>query len=127
ADDHDRSPASARPESRCAHTAAGRAAASYTRCQCQGAQSILGRALRHPKTDLRKDMMMWSKIRAWFKDSETVAWARLQMLGGAVLTVLSATDPSLFNQYIPDRWLPLYIVGSGVLTEVLRRLRAKDL
>ncbi|AZO63491.1 hypothetical protein [Mesorhizobium sp.] len=70
---------------------------------------------------------MWSKIRAWFKDSETVAWARLQMLGGAVLTVLSATDPSLFNQYIPDRWLPLYIVGSGVLTEVLRRLRAKDL
>ncbi|WP_245459016.1 hypothetical protein [Mesorhizobium sp. M1A.F.Ca.IN.022.06.1.1] len=72
-------------------------------------------------------MMMWSKIRAWFKDSETVAWARLQMLGGAVLTVLSATDPSLFNQYIPDRWLPLYIVGSGVLTEVLRRLRAKDL
>ncbi|RUV82874.1 hypothetical protein EOA75_29945 [Mesorhizobium sp. M1A.F.Ca.IN.022.07.1.1] len=70
---------------------------------------------------------MWSKIRAWFKDSETIAWARLQMLGGAVLTVLSATDPSLFNQYIPDRWLPLYIVGSGVLTEVLRRLRAKDL
>ncbi|PBB96443.1 hypothetical protein [Mesorhizobium sp. WSM3862] len=70
---------------------------------------------------------MWSKIRAWFKDSETIAWARLQMLGGAILTVLSATDPSLFNQYIPDRWLPLYIVGSGVLTEVLRRLRAKDL
>lgn len=72
-------------------------------------------------------MTMWSKIRAWFKDSETIAWARLQMLGGAVLTVLSATDPSLFNQYIPDRWLPLYIAGSGVLTEVLRRLRAKDL
>lgn len=70
---------------------------------------------------------MWSKIRAWFKDSETIAWARLQMLGGAVLTVLSATDPSLFNQYIPDCWLPLYIVGSGVLTEALRRLRAKDL
>lgn len=70
---------------------------------------------------------MWSKIRAWFKDSETIAWARLQMLGGAVLTVLSATDPSLFNQYIPDRWLPLYIVGSGVLTEVLRRVRAKDM
>lgn len=72
-------------------------------------------------------MKMWSKIRGWFKDSETIAWARLQMLGGAVLTVLSATDPSLFSQYIPDRWLPLYIVGSGVLTEVLRRLRAKDL
>ncbi|AZO63036.1 MAG: hypothetical protein E5X23_26750 [Mesorhizobium sp.] len=70
---------------------------------------------------------MWSKIRAWFKDSETIAWARLQMLGGAILTVLSATDPSLFNQYIPDRWLPLYIVGSGILTEALRRIRAKDM
>ncbi|RWI95024.1 MAG: hypothetical protein E5X33_30595 [Mesorhizobium sp.] len=70
---------------------------------------------------------MWSKIRAWFKDSETIAWARLQMLGGAILTVLSTTDPSLFNQYIPDRWLPLYIVGSGILTEALRRIRAKDM
>ncbi|RUV10405.1 MULTISPECIES: hypothetical protein [unclassified Mesorhizobium] len=70
---------------------------------------------------------MWSKIRAWFKDSETIAWARLQMLGGAILTVLSATEPSLFNQYIPDRWLPLYIVGSGILTEALRRIRAKDM
>ncbi|TIS01467.1 MAG: hypothetical protein E5X13_14290 [Mesorhizobium sp.] len=72
-------------------------------------------------------MTMWSKIRAWFKDSETIAWARLQMLGGAILTVLSATEPSLFNQYIPDRWLPLYIVGSGILTEALRRIRAKDM
>ncbi|RUV41076.1 MAG: hypothetical protein EOQ55_00740 [Mesorhizobium sp.] len=70
---------------------------------------------------------MWGKIRAWFKDSETIVWARVQMLGGAVLTVLSTTDPSLFNQYIPDRWLPLYIVGSGILTEVLRRARAKDM
>ncbi|WP_292239338.1 hypothetical protein, partial [Mesorhizobium sp.] len=122
--DHARNSASARPEPRCAHTATGGAAASYAR---QRAQSILGRALRHPQTDLRKDMTMWSKIRAWFKDSETIAWARLQMLGGAILTVLSATDPSLFNQYIPDRWLPLYIVGSGILTEALRRIRAKDM
>ncbi|MER8464184.1 hypothetical protein [Mesorhizobium sp. M1396] len=71
---------------------------------------------------------MWrSNIRAWFKDSETIAWARLQMLGGAVLAVIAAMDPSLFNQYIPERWLPLYVIGAGVVTEVARRVRAKDM
>lgn len=70
---------------------------------------------------------MWAKIKAWFKHSETIAWARLQMAAGALLSVVAATDPSLFNQYIPDRWLPLYVVGSGFLTEYLRRRGAKDL
>jgi hypothetical protein len=70
---------------------------------------------------------MWNKIRAWFKDSETIVWARAQMLAGVVLTVIAATDPALFNQYIPERWLPLYIVGAGIVTEVARRARAKDL
>jgi len=70
---------------------------------------------------------MWNTIRAWFKDSETIAWARLQMLGGAVLAVIATTDPSLFNHYIPERWLPLYVLGAGVITEVARRVRAKDM
>ncbi|TIW48195.1 MAG: hypothetical protein E5V61_05660 [Mesorhizobium sp.] len=70
---------------------------------------------------------MWATIRAWFKDSETIVWARLQMLAGAVLVVIATTDPTLFNQYIPERWLPLYIVGSGIVTEFARRLRAKDM
>ncbi|PBC03286.1 hypothetical protein [Mesorhizobium sp. WSM3860] len=72
-------------------------------------------------------MSFWAKIKAWFKHSETIAWARLQMMVGAILSVLATVDPSLFNQYIPDRWLPLYVVGSGILTEYLRRRRAKDL
>ncbi|UVK46264.1 hypothetical protein BPNPMPFG_001885 [Mesorhizobium sp. AR07] len=70
---------------------------------------------------------MWNKIRTWFKDSETIAWARLQMLGGAVLAVIAATDPSLFNQHIPERWLPFYVLGAGVITEIARRIRAKDM
>jgi len=70
---------------------------------------------------------LWAKIRVWFKDSETIVWARLQMLAGALLAVLATTDPTLLNQYIPERWLPLYVIGSGIVTEVARRLRAKDL
>lgn len=72
-------------------------------------------------------MTWWSKIKAWFKNSETIAWARLQMLLGAIMTTISVTDPALFNQYVPEKWLPIYIVVSGVLTELLRRARAKDL
>ncbi|WP_189347665.1 hypothetical protein [Mesorhizobium sp. M4A.F.Ca.ET.090.04.2.1] len=49
------------------------------------------------------------------------------MLAGAMLVVIATTDPTLFNQYIPERWLPLYIVGSGIVTEFARRLRAKDM
>ncbi|BCG88497.1 hypothetical protein MesoLj113c_46070 [Mesorhizobium sp. 113-3-9] len=72
-------------------------------------------------------MTMWTKIKAWFKNSETIAWARLQMLAGAIMTTISVTDPALFNQYVPEKWLPIYIVASGVLTEMLRRVRAKDM
>jgi hypothetical protein len=72
-------------------------------------------------------MSWFEKVKAWFKHSETIAWARLQMLVGAVLSVLATVDPTIFNQYIPDRWLPVYVVASGVLTEYLRRRGAKDL
>lgn len=70
---------------------------------------------------------MWTKLKAWFKHSETIAFARLQMLLGAIMTTISVTDPALFNQYVPENWLPIYIVVSGILTELLRRARAKDM
>lgn len=64
---------------------------------------------------------MWEKIKAWFKHSETIFWARLQVVLGATMTVLANTDPTMFNQYVPPNWLPIYIVVSGILTEILRR------
>lgn len=63
----------------------------------------------------------------YFKDSETILWARLQMVIAAVIAVLATIDPMLFASYIPTGWLPIYIFISGVITEIARRLRAKDL
>lgn len=70
---------------------------------------------------------MWSSIRKWFKDSETILWARLQMLGGAVLQTLAVTDPNLFSQYIPSKWVPVYLFAAGIVTEFARRLRDPEM
>lgn len=63
---------------------------------------------------------MWNTIRCWFKDSETLVFARLQILLG----ILMATD---LSPVLPAEWLPWYIIIAGVLTEFLRRARADDL
>lgn len=70
---------------------------------------------------------MWSSIRKWFKDSETILWARLQMLGGAVLQTLAVTDPGLFSQYIPSKWVPVYLFVAGIVTELARRARDPEM
>lgn len=70
---------------------------------------------------------MWERVKTFFKDSETIFWARLQMLIAAVITVLATIDPSLFASYVPTGYLPIYIFASGVVTEWARRRRAEDL
>ena len=70
---------------------------------------------------------MWQRIREFFRDSETIFWARLQMLGAAIIATLAMIDPMLFSNYIPTAYLPIYIFISGIITEFARRLRAKDL
>jgi hypothetical protein len=67
---------------------------------------------------------MWQRIRKFFKDSETIFWARLQMLIAAIITVLATIDPSIFSSYVPAGYLPIYIFVSGVITEMARRARA---
>lgn len=66
-------------------------------------------------------------IRKFFKDSETIAWARLQALVGTVLVVILQTDPHLVAPVIPTKWFPWYLLASGIITEVLRRLREEDM
>jgi drug/metabolite transporter (DMT)-like permease len=69
----------------------------------------------------------WPRIGQWFSDSETLFWARLQMAAGAVLTVLTTTDltPVLTATGL-GKWAPLWLVASGVITELARRSRATD-
>lgn len=59
---------------------------------------------------------MWDRIRVFFKDSETLVWARLQMLFGVIMM----TD---LSPILPAKYLPYYIIISGVVTELSRRAR----
>lgn len=67
---------------------------------------------------------IWNR---WFKDSETILWARIQMLVAALITTVAVIDPMVFSNYIPTGYMPIYIFVSGVITEFARRLRDKDL
>lgn len=75
---------------------------------------------------------LWAKIKTFFKDSETIAWARFQMLLGSIVSFLlyAFQDPTI-NQAIQTilnpKYVPFYIIGAGVLTEIFRRLRASDM
>lgn len=76
--------------------------------------------------------MNWQKIKSWFKHSETIALARLQVilgvLGVFVFNVLQ--DPNVvaaIQGVLKPQYVPYFIIGIGVLTEVLRRRGATDL
>lgn len=67
---------------------------------------------------------MWAKIRVWFKDSETIVWARLQMLIGGLWTVLSVTDLTpIFSLFGWEKYIPASIFVMGLITEMVRRHR----
>lgn len=70
---------------------------------------------------------MWDKIRQFFLDSETIFLARLQVFVGIVVSAFLMLDPSLFEAYVPARWVPVYLLAIGVLTEYARRRRDPDI
>lgn len=67
---------------------------------------------------------MWNTIRRWFKDSETIFWARLQLVIGLVVGALTYVDPNLVAAVIPIEWVPIWMLASGLATEYLRRRRS---
>jgi hypothetical protein len=72
---------------------------------------------------------LWPKIGArFFRDSETLFFARLQVAAGALLTVLVQTNLApIFSAYGVSDYLPIWLIASGAVTEVLRKSRATDL
>jgi hypothetical protein len=70
---------------------------------------------------------MWTKIKAWFQYSETILLARLQVFAGIAFGAFMALDPSLFEAYVPSKWVPLYLLAIGIITEYARRRNAPDL
>lgn len=61
---------------------------------------------------------LWDRIKAFFLRSETILWARLQVIVGAVWTALSATD---LAPLLNPKWLTYWLIFNGVVTELLRR------
>lgn len=61
---------------------------------------------------------MFNGIKNWFWRSETIAFARLQLLIGSVWTVLSVSD---LSPLLNPKWLTYWLIFSGALTEYLRR------
>lgn len=70
---------------------------------------------------------MWERIKSFFRGSETLAWARLQVAIGSVAGVVTYVDPSLLAGVLPAEWFPWVLLLNGLATEYLRRRRADDL
>lgn len=71
---------------------------------------------------------MWAKIRTFFRDSEVLAWARIQAALGVIALVLTYVDPAVMSPLIGDvGWFPWLVLANGIATEYLRRRRATDL
>lgn len=70
---------------------------------------------------------MWTKLKKFFKNSETILWARIQVAIGVIGTGIVAVDPNLVAPLIDPKYVPLLFAINGAVTELLRRARAKDL
>lgn len=66
-------------------------------------------------------------LKKWFRDSEVLFWARLQMAVGVIATVITFVEPSVLQPILPPDWFPYLIVANGIATEVLRRLRDESM
>jgi hypothetical protein len=73
---------------------------------------------------------MWTKIKAWFKNSVTILWARVVALGGLLLAAGQSVlaDPnvnSAVQQALQPKYIPYYVIAIGLVTELARRRTAE--
>lgn len=66
---------------------------------------------------------MWTAIKRFFKDSETIAWARFHSVVGAAATAMSYVDPALMEPILTPHNFAIYLLLNGIATEYLRRRR----
>jgi hypothetical protein len=72
---------------------------------------------------------MWNKIKAWFKNSVTILWARVVALAGLLLAVGQSllTDPNIsaaVQSALQPKFVPYYVLAIGLVTEIARRRTA---
>jgi hypothetical protein len=69
---------------------------------------------------------MWDKIKAWFRHSVTILWARGVALVGLLLAASDAllADPnvsSAIQSVLQPKYVPYYVIVIGLTTELARR------
>ncbi len=69
---------------------------------------------------------MLGKIKAWFKNSVTILWARLQVFAGLAVAALVSlsSDPIIqdaVRSALQAKYIPYYVIALGLLTELARR------
>ena len=65
---------------------------------------------------------MWTRIKNWFRSSETIFWARLQVLVGSLWVALSASD---LSPLLSPKYMAIWMIVNGFITEYLRRRRTE--
>jgi hypothetical protein len=76
-------------------------------------------------------MWIFSKLKIWFRNSLTIAWARLLQLAGVAFEfaaqaadLLQAVNAQVLP-IVPPKWVGLYTLGIGLVTELARRRSLK--
>lgn len=74
---------------------------------------------------------MWDKIKAWFKHSLTILWARVVALAGILLAAGQAllADPNVTGAIqiaLQPKFIPYYEIAIGLVTEIARRRTVKS-
>ncbi|MBI1204016.1 MAG: hypothetical protein GC182_16055 [Rhodopseudomonas sp.] len=69
---------------------------------------------------------MWNTIKAWFENSMTILWARIQVVVGATAAAAFALlqNPDVTNALqsaLQPKFIPYYVIAIGLVTELARR------
>lgn len=69
---------------------------------------------------------MLEKIKAWFKHSITILWARVVAVAGFLLAAGQSVlaDPNVtgvIQSALQPKYIPYYVIGIGLVTELARR------
>jgi hypothetical protein len=72
---------------------------------------------------------MWDTIKAWFKHSVTILWARVVALAGLLLAAGQSllADPNVsgaIQTALQPQFIPYYVIAIGLVTELARRRTA---
>ena len=77
-------------------------------------------------------MWIFAKLKTWFRHSVTIAWARLLQTAGMTLELIAQAVDALqavnaqVLPFVPPKWVGLYTLGIGLVTELARRRSLKQ-